>query len=292
MRAFEYVSASTVEEALAVLSAQNGDAKVLAGGTDLIVQLREGRKTAGVVVDIKAIPEANQLAYSPEGGLWIGAAVPCYKVMDFLAAERIYPGLAAAVGLVGGTQIQGRATIGGNLCNASPAADTIPALIVHRAKCMIAGPQGGREMAAEDFCTAPGQTVLQAGEFLLSIHLPPAQAGFGADYIRFIPRNEMDIAVAGAGASLRLAGSPARIVEARVALAAVAPVPLFVREAGAALVGREPSDEAFHEAARIAREAAQPIADMRGTAAQRKHLVGVLTRRALETAASRAGGEE
>ncbi len=293
MRAFEYLSASSVREAVEALAARNGRARVLAGGTDLIVQLREGRREVDLVVDIKAIPEANRLEFDLQTGLLVGAAVPCYRMVGFLNAAGIYPGLAAAAGLVGGTQIQGRATLGGNLCNASPAADTIPALIVHRAACLITGPQGERELPAEDFCTGPGQTALQPGEFLLALRLPPEPEGFGAHYVRFTPRNEMDIAVAGAGASLRLAGSPARIIEARVALGAVAPTPLLVREAGASLVGKAPTLEAFEEAGRLAREAARPIDDMRGTAAQRRHLSGVLVRRALETAYQRAsrGGD-
>jgi carbon-monoxide dehydrogenase medium subunit len=193
-----------------------------------------------------------------------------------------------AARLIGGVQIQGRASLGGNLCNASPAADAIPALIVHSAVCDIALPQTRRRVPVEAFCVAPGKTVLGKGEFLASLQLPPTQPGFGAAYLRFIPRNEMDIAVVGVGASVQLDDTKRRIVAARVALGAVAPTPLFVREAGDALVGAEANEAAYEQAAQIAQAAARPISDMRGTAEFRRHLVGVLTRRALATAAERA----
>lgn len=288
MQDFDYVAARSVEEVLSLLSQDGDQTRILSGGTDLLVQLREGRRTAQCIVDIKHLPEANVLAYDPLSGLRLGAAVPCYRICLDADIARAYPGLIDAVSLIGGTQIQGRASVGGNLCNASPAADTIPALIVHRAVCLIAGPGGRREVPVEDFCTAPGKTVLRPGEFLLEVRLPPAQEGFGASYLRFIPRNEMDIAVAGAGASVVLDGSGERIVSARLALAAVAPTPLLVVQAGEYLAGKAVSSDVLAEAARLAREAARPITDMRGTIAQRKHLSGVLVRRALERAIDRA----
>jgi CO/xanthine dehydrogenase FAD-binding subunit len=292
MQEFEYYAARTVQDAVAVLAREDGGARILAGGTDLLVQLREGRRKARLVLDIKHIPEANELSYDPSGGLRIGAAVPCYRIVDYARQLGIYPGLAMAVELVGGTQIQGRATIGGNLCNASPAADTIPALIVHRATCLVFGPGGYRQVAAEDFCIAPGQTVLSPGEFLVGVTLPPVPPGFGACYLRFTPRNEMDIAVVGAGAAVWLDESRSSFQSARVALAAVAPTPLFVREAGNYLAGRPASAETIQEAARIAQKTSRPIDDLRGTAAQRRHLSGVLARRALEAALARAREEE
>jgi CO/xanthine dehydrogenase FAD-binding subunit len=199
-----------------------------------------------------------------------------------------YPGLVEAASLIGGVQIQSRATLGGNLCNASPAADSIPALIVHQAVCVIAGPQGQRELAVEQFCLGPGQTALQPGEFLVALWLPPPRAGFGASYLRFTPRSEMDIAVAGAGAAVVLQPGGTVFESARIALGAVAPTPLFVAEAGEALKGRPVSAAIIEQAAQIARQAAQPITDMRGTSAQRKRLCLVLTRRALERAVARA----
>ncbi len=288
MQDFTYSAPKTLAEAQVVLASGNGDARVLAGGTDLLVQLREGRRQAGLVVDIKHIPEANELAYDPQTGLRVGAGVPCYRIVDFLEQAGLYPGLVAAVGLIGGTQIQGRATLGGNLCNASPAADAIPALIVHRALASVYGPGGFREIPAEDFCIAPGRNALTHGEFLVAVRLPPVPAGFGAHYLRFTPRNEMDIAVAGAAAALELDAERRTIRSARVALSAVAPTPLLAAEAGDFLAGRQPTEEVFAEAGRIAQQAARPIDDMRGTAAQRKHLVGVLTRRALQAAAQLA----
>ncbi len=292
MQSFDYVAAQSLSEAATWLAQDGNSIRILAGGTDLIVQLREGRRQARLVLDIKAIPELNELAYEPMRGAQIGAAVPCYKICQDRRIATAYPGIIDAVSLIGGTQIQGRATVGGNLCNASPAADTIPALIVHRATCVIFGPRGYREVPVETFCSAPGRTILAVGEFLVALRLPPPEPGFGAHYQRFIPRNEMDIAVAGAGAAVVLDHDRARFVSARIALSAVAPVPLFVPQAGEWLAGREISDETMRQAAEIAREAAQPIDDMRGTAVQRKHLAGVLTRRALEKAVARARGQE
>lgn len=288
MRAFEYVAVHTVAEATKLLTPNGREARVLAGGTDLIVQLRENRRTLDLVVDIKPIPEVNELAYSPEGGLRIGAAVPCFRIWNDPTVAALYPGLTDAVSLIGGIQIQARATIGGNLANASPAADSIPALIVHEALCDIAGQDGLRSIPVEALCIAPGQTSLQAGEFLVRLRVKPPERGFGAHYLRFIPRNEMDIAVVGAGAALTLEADGATIRSARVALGAVAPTPLLVSEAGAYLAGRAVSDESIERAGAIAAAAARPISDMRGTAAQRKHLAAVLTRRALQRAIERA----
>jgi carbon-monoxide dehydrogenase medium subunit len=291
MQNFEYFQPQTLDEAVVALARENGRARILAGGTDLLVQMREGRRTAGLLVDVKRIPELFALHYDPGGGLSIGAAASCLRVVDFCRSLAIYPGLTAAVELIGGTQIQGRASVGGNLCNASPAADAIPALIVHRAVCVVRGPAGERRVAVEDFCTAPGQTVLQPGELLVSIELPPAPRGFGAHYLRFTPRNEMDIAVAGAAAGVTLSADGGTYAAVRLALGAVAPRPLFLREAGEQLAGRPVGAETIEEAARLARAAASPVDDTRGTGAQRRHLSGVLIRRALQAAEARARKE-
>jgi carbon-monoxide dehydrogenase medium subunit len=192
--------------------------------------------------------------------------------------------------LIGGVQIQGRASIGGNLCNASPAADSIPILIAQSAICVIAGPNGTREMPVEEMCVAPGRTSLQNGEFLVSIKLPPVKPHSGAAYLRFIPRNEMDIAVVGAGAYVELDESGNNFVEARVSLGAVAPKPLFIREAGDSLAGKPVNAANIEAAAKIAQDAATPISDMRGTAEYRKHLSAVMSRRAIEKAVERARG--
>ena len=222
----------------------------------------------------------------------IGAATSCARICKYPEMRSNYPGLVDAFSLIGGIQIQNRASVGGNLCNGSPAADSIPALIVHEAYCLVVGPEGTREVSVEAFCTAPGKTVLKPDEFLVFIQVPAPPSRFGAHYLRFIPRGEMDIAVVGAGASVRLDESGQRFETARIALGAVAPTPLFVQEAGEYLAGREISPETIGEAARIAQEAARPISDLRGSAAQRKHLAGVLTTRALQKAIKRAKLEE
>lgn len=292
MQSFDYVAARTLAEAADLLSSPGKQTCVLAGGTDLIVQLREGRKKADLLVDIKAIPQVNRLSFNFESGLTIGAAVSCQAICADSTVVKVYPGLVDAVSLIGGTQIQGRASVGGNLCNASPAADTIPALISHEAVCQIFGPGGMREVAAKDFCTGPGRNVLQRGEFLVSIQIFPPADGFGASYLRFIPRNEMDIAVAGAGVAVILDEAGSTFEFARGALSAVAPVPLFVPQLGEWLAGKKVDADTIHEAGRIAQEAAAPIDDMRGTAVQRKRLAAVLTRRALDIAVNRARNKE
>ena len=241
-----------------------------------------------LVIDIKGIPEVSELSFDPVEGLRIGASVPCHRIYGDATVAARYPGIVDAASLIGGIQIQGRASLGGNVCNASPAADSIPALIAYGAICDIALPQTRRRVPVEDFCTAPGRTVLERGEFLASLHLPPPPPGFGAVYLRFIPRNEMDIAVVGVGVSVQLDESRQSIMSARVALGAVAPTPLLVPAAGDVLVGEKASDAVYARAAELAQAAARPISDMRGTAEYRRHLVGVLTRRALATAVVRA----
>lgn len=281
MTPFDYAAPTTLGEALELL-ASNPNARPLAGGTDLIVQLRAGRKSTELVVDIKKVPELSALSYDAAGGLTLGAATPCYRIYGDAAVSKAYPALAEVAGIIGGTQIQGRASIGGNLCNASPSADSIPLLIALGAKCRIASTAGERRVAVEDFCVAPGRNILQPGELLVSLEIPPMAERGGAKYLRFIPRNEMDIAVTGAGVALALENG--HVKSARVALAAVAPTPLFVAEAGEALAGKEPSAENILAAAQAAKAAAKPITDMRGTAEYRKHLSEVLTRRALQAA--------
>ncbi|MBI4498006.1 MAG: xanthine dehydrogenase family protein subunit M [Chloroflexi bacterium] len=291
MKNFEYRAPTSLGEAVALLAEKGDKARPLAGGTDLIVQLRVGRYELDRVVDLKRIPEVNQLSYDPVDGLVIGAAVPCYRIYTDEVIAVHYPGLIDAATIVGGIQIQGRASLGGNLCNASPSGDTIPGLIVLEGTAVIAGPHGTRAVPVEEFCTAPGRTVLQPGEVLVSLRFPPPQPRSGAFYLRFIPRNEMDIAIVGAGASVVLSEDLSTFVAARVALGAVAPTPLYVPEAGAALAGLPVSEESIAQAAEIARQAARPISDMRGTVEQRQHLSAVLTKRALRGAVARAKGE-
>ena len=287
MQAFEYINAQTVSEVVALLDEKGDQARILAGGTDLIVQAREGKRTLDWMIDIKSIPEVNILDYDSKNGLTLGAAVPCYQIYAVDAICDAYPGLIDATKIIGGTAIQGRAGVGGNLCNASPAADGIPPLIVLNATCIIAGLKGERETPVKDFCTGPGQTALEKGEMLISLKVPAPQKNSSSYYLRFIPRNEMDIAVVGTGASVILDDAKQRIVSAKIALGAVAPTPLFAEEASALLAGKEISDAVIDEAAQAAQAIARPISDMRGTAEQRTHLVGVLTRRALNGAIQR-----
>jgi len=290
MQAFEYAAPESAEEVIKLLAGKNGDARILAGGTDLIVQLREGRRQANLVIDIKNISELIQVTFDPQKGLRIGAAASCSQICSDENVSSKYPGLVDGIHLIGGVQIQSRASVGGNLCNASPAADSIPALIVHEAVCNITGPNGLRTMPVEEFCVAPGKNALQSGEFLTSVDVPVPKKIFGSHYLRFIPRNEMDIAVVGAGASIVLDDDKTQFVSARIALGAVAPTPLLASEAGAFLAGKPVTRGNVKEAARMAQAIAKPITDLRGTAEHRKHLVAVLVERALDKAIERAGG--
>ncbi len=291
MHAIDYVAPTSIQEAIELMASKGDQARAMAGGTDLLVQLRGGRRTSEVVVDIKDIAELNELTYDSQKGLTIGAAVPCYKIYQDDEISGLYPGLVDSASLIGSIQIQGRASIGGNLCNSAPSADAIPALIALGAVANVAGPSGTRQIAVEEFCTGPGQNVLGSGEILVSVSIAAPQDKSGAAYLRFIPRNEMDIAVAGVGASVLLDSSGQNFVSARIALASVAPTPVFSKAAGDALAGKPVSEDSINEAAEKAMGDAKPITDMRGTIKQRTHLIGVLTRRTLDNAIKRARGE-
>ncbi len=288
MRAIEYAAPTSVAEAITLLAQGGEAARPLAGGTDLIVMAREYRRDVRLMVDVKRIPELTELSYDPARGLRLGAAVPCYRIYEDPQIRRLYPALVDSAELIGGIQIQNRASIGGNLCNASPAADSIPTLIVLGALCHIAGPSGERTVPVEQFCTGPGRTVLAPGELLVWLEIPPPAPRSGARFLRFIPRNEMDIAVVNAAAAVTLDESRRRIAQARIAVGAVAPTPLLVEEAGRLLAGAPLEPEAWAPALEAVRAATRPITDMRGSAAQRRHLAGVLVRRALEGAIARA----
>ncbi len=287
MQPFTYHAPATLPEALDLLALTVGGARPLAGGTDLLVQMRRDDRSPGGLIDVKRIPELREIRFDVGNGLRFGAAVTCAELCEHEDVAGSYPGLLDAVGLIGGTAVQGRATIGGNLCNAAPSADAVPVLIVLDAVCVVSGPKGEREVRAADFCIAPGKTLLADDELLVALRVPAPAPDSGGAYLRFTPRGEMDIAVAGAAAWLRLDGST--IAEARVALAAVAPTPLFVPAAGALLAKKQPTEMLFAEAGRLAAEACTPITDHRGSEAQRRHLVGVLTRRCLMAALDRAG---
>lgn len=288
MKDFSYAAAATIDEAVSLLSAGGDRARPLAGGTDIIVQLREGLREADLVVDVKRIPELGELDYQPGRGLRLGAAVPCYRLYENPHIVSAYTALADAAHIIGGWQIHGRASIGGNLCNSSPAADSIPPLIVYGTTCHVAGPGGSRRVPVEQFCTGPGRNCLDRGEFLVGLEVPPQPKQSGAHYLRFIPRNEMDIAVAGAAAWVKLDPQGNTIEQARIALAAVAPTPLFAEQASAWLAGKPAGAESYRQAGELARQIAKPITDRRGTAEYRVHLVGVLVERALAKAVERA----
>jgi carbon-monoxide dehydrogenase medium subunit len=283
---FDYEAPATLAQATALLAQANGSARVLAGGTDIIVQLREHLRSAKLVVDIKRIPELTELRHVATTGLHLGAAVPCVEIYGHAAVSKEYAALVDAAKIIGGWQIQSRASIGGNLCNSSPAGDSIPALIALSAVAVIAGPGGTREVPVQDFCTAPGKNVLQKGELLAALRFPPHAAHCGSAYERFIPRNEMDIAVAGAASWVKLDGD--KIAAARVAIGAVAPTPRFADEASAWLTGKPATAATFAQAGELAKKVASPISDMRGTAEFRTHLVGVLVSRTLAKAVERA----
>lgn len=287
---FEFQTATTVDEAVSLLAARGDRARVLTGGTDLIVQLRENLREADLVVDIKKIPELMDYQLT-EKGLRLGAGVPCYRIYGDEAIRSAYPGLVDSARIIGGWQIQSRASVGGNLCNSSPAADSIPSLIAYDVTCHIAGPEGRRAVPVAEFCTGPGRNVLKRGELLTALEFPPASKNSSAAYLRFIPRNEMDIAVVGAGAWVQLDGKGQTIERARLALAAVAATPLYLAEASSFLAGKPATAETFAQAGAMARDRAQPINDKRGTVEYRKHLAGVLIERTLAGAVRRARGE-
>jgi CO/xanthine dehydrogenase FAD-binding subunit len=292
LHAITYESPKTIADAVKLLAAHGEKARPLSGGTDLIIQLRAGTRRPEYVVDVKSIPELSRISFSMQHGLHLGAAVSCIEIHENADMRRYYPGLTEAAHLIGSLQIQSRASVGGNLCNGSPAGDSTPALIALGAKARLVGPKGERVVPVETFITGPARTVLQPGELLIEL-LMDAPAPHSSDaYLRFIPRNEMDIAVVGVGGSITLDLDDDRVVDARIALGAVGPTPIFAAEASKSLIGKKFDEAALDNAARLAPSVAPPIDDMRGTAEYRRHIVGVLTRRVLTIAAERARQSE
>ena len=289
MRDFEYEAPRSLSAAVGLLSRSNGRARPLAGGTDLIDHVRTGRIAPDLLVDLKKIPELNRLEFSGEN-LCVGGAVPCYRIYEDQRIARDYSALAESCRIIGGIQIQNRASVGGNLCNSGPAGDSIPSLIALDAVCVLAGPNGTREVRAEDFCTGPGTNVLQPGELLVELKFPPRPRHSGSHYRRFIPRNEMDIAVVGVAAAVTLDAKRQTVAAARIALGAVGPKPLFARDACQLIVGKLADEASIAAAARAARALARPIDDMRGTVEFRLHVTEVLVRRVLGEAIARARG--
>ena len=286
MPQFDYLAPTSVDEAVKALLAAP-TARVLAGGTDLIVQLKAGRASPGAVVDLKRIPGSIGIRREADGGFTIGAAASGATIGEDAGLVRAWPGVVEAANLIGSTQVQGRASLGGNLCNASPAADSVPALIAARATCVIVGPAGRREAPVEAIQAGPGRTTLQPGEFILEFRLPPRPRKSADAYLRLIPRTEMDIAVVGAGVNLVLDAAGV-VAEAHVALGAVAPTALLVQAAGDALVGGKLDEAALDRLDAAARAACSPIDDKRGTVDYRTKIAGVLARRAATIAYNRA----
>lgn len=283
-----YEAPDSIDGAVSLLANADVPAKVLAGGTDLIIQTNGSADVSRLFVDVKKIAGMLDANLSAEG-LDLGPSMSCAEFTAREDIKKVFPGLVEAAYLIGSTQVQGRASIGGNLCNSSPAADTIPALLVNGAQCVIAGPGGERSVAAEDFMTGVGRNCMEKGELLKTIHLPTPAANTSDAYLRFIPRTEMDIAVAGAGVSLTLDDS-GTCIAAKVAIGAVAPTALLVSTAADALIGTKLDDDALQAAADAASAASSPISDRRGTAGYRKQIVGVLVKRAAKIAATRAKG--
>jgi aerobic carbon-monoxide dehydrogenase medium subunit len=281
-----YEAPSSLDQAVALLAAEPGDARVLAGGTDLLVQLRTDLIEPALLVDIKRIPETRQVT-DDGGGFRIGAAVTGAELKEHPRLKAVWPGVVEAANLIGSTQVQGRATLGGNLCNGSPAADSVPALIAAGALAMIAGPKGRREMPVEEVMQGPRKLALTKGEIIASFLLPPKAARTADAYLRFIPRTEMDIAVAGCGVCLTL-DTGGTVTAARMALGAVASRPLLVADAATALVGSRIDAAALARLDAAAQAACQPIDDKRGTKAYRIKVAGVLARRAAQIACERA----
>ncbi len=282
-----YEAPDSIQDAIKLLAASQIKTNVLAGGTDLLVQMR-GQHEPRLIVDVKKI--ASMMAADlTDDGLALGPAYPCAEMTARDDIRAVYPGLVEAGYLIGSTQVQGRCSVGGNLCNSSPAADTIPALIANRAECIIHGPGGERRVAVEDFVTGVQRNCMEKGELLSMIRIPRPAARTSDAYLRFIPRTEMDIAVAGAGVSITL-GEDGTCTDARVAIGAVAVTALVVADAAAALIGSRLDDAALQAAADAASAASKPITDRRGTIEYRKHVVGVLVKRAAKIAAERAGG--
>lgn len=287
MESYAYAAPTSIDEATALLAAHASDgrsAQILAGGTDVLVQMRNANRTPRTIIDIKCLDETNRLEVNADH-VYIGSAVASARMQENLQLQQLFPGVLEAADLIGSTQIQGRATVCGNLCNASPAGDSIPALIAVGAVCDIATRDGRREIAVEDFVIGVGRNALVDGEFLLGLKLPLPRTGTKDAYLRFTPRTEMDIAVAGAAVSVTVEDGMCRA--ARVAIGAVATTALLLPEAANALVGSKLDEAALYAAGAACQAAAKPISDKRGSAAYRKKIIAVLCRRAIQIAHDR-----
>ena len=285
----QFDAPQTLDQALGAMATGAAGTKPLAGGSDLIVQMRSGRIQPRRIVDLKRIPELIGIRADGAGGTgwWIAAATSCAVIGAHAGLRAAWPGVVEAACLIGSPQIQGRASIGGNLCNASPAADSVPALIAAGAVCVVASQAGQRECPVEQMLQGPGRNTLAPGELLLAIRLPARAASSGDAYLRLIPRTEMDIAVVGVGVNLSL-DAQGRVTQARIALGAVAPTALLVAEAAQAIQGSTLDTAACQRLEVAVRAACRPIDDKRGTAAYRTRVAGVLATRAARIAYQRA----
>ena len=286
----KYYKPASFEEAAALAAGAEGVTRILAGGTDVLVQMRSDIVTPDTLIDIKAIPGTHEITRLPDGGWQLGVAVTGAEMSEHPELGRDWPGVVEAMDLIGSAQVQGRATPIGNLCNASPAADSVPAMIAAGAVLSVIGPDGARDIPVEEVPAGPGKTTLMPGEIATALTLPPRGEHDGDAYLRFIPRTEMDIAVVGCAVNLRVDGDT--ITEARMALGAVAPTAVLVHAAADALVGRTLDEDALKALSDLAEASCNPIDDKRGTVKFRTHTAGVLARRVAKIAYARAKGEQ
>jgi carbon-monoxide dehydrogenase medium subunit len=288
MKRFEYLEARTVRQAISMLQRYGENARIVAGSTDFLVRWRQGVWNPEHVINIQRVAGLSRITYSSRNGLRIGALVTVRTLEQHPMVRRRYPALAAAAASFAGVQVRNLATVGGNICNASPSGDTIPALLVFDAQCRIAGPDGDRWVALDQFFTGPGRTVLRSDELLAEIRVPPPAANTGSHFIKHSPRGAMDIATVGVASLVSLGGRRGPGSQARIALGAVGPTPVRAYSAEDILRGQDINQELIRSAADSARDGVKPIDDIRGSAAHRKEIVGVLTRRTLEQALSSA----
>ena len=289
MKRFEYLEARTLRQAIGMLQRHGPQARIVAGSTDFLVRWRAGFWHPDHVVNIQHIPSLSRLTYSRRSGLRLGALVTIQTLEQHPAIRQHYPALAAAAASFAGVQVRNLATVGGNICNASPSGDTLPALLAYAAECRLSGPDGHRQVALDQLFTGPGQTVLAHDEVLSEITLPPPAPNTGALYIKHSPRGAMDIATVGVASAVSVDRSGV-CTGARIALGAVAPIPLRAHAAEEMLLGQRLDAELLHAASHQAMAQATPIDDVRGTAGYRRQMVGVLARRTLERAAAEATG--
>ena len=288
MKRFEYLEARTVRQAISMLQRYGENARIVAGSTDFLVRWRQGVWNPEHVINIQRVAGLSRITYSSRNGLRIGALVTVRTLEQHPMVRRRYPALAAAAASFAGVQVRNLATVGGNICNASPSGDTIPALLVFDAQCRIAGPDGDRWVALDQFFTGPGRTVLRSDELLAEIRVPPPAANTGSHFIKHSPRGAMDIATVGVASLVSLDGRRGPCSQARIALGAVGPTPVRAYSAEDILRGQDINQELIRSAADSTRDGVKPIDDIRGSAAHRKEIVGVLTRRTLEQALSSA----